>query len=436
MPRARSSSARRSSPTGACLPSQRSASPPCGCCAGGGGGLVRSAWWLEPSPGTGPPTPCRCGKARRTCAGSCVPRTTSPWSDATDPASRHRPPRSGRPTASRPVRPGARRFAAWPHAMTEARLLTERNGRVLIVRLTNPPRTFFDEQMGIELRALVREVEKDSSLGAVILTGKDLFVTHYNVPDLVRATRSAPFPVSHRLGRGLSAYARQLERAGWLWPALRKTPMREAINAARLYRTFARMNASHKVFIAAMNGLALGMGTVLALACDLRLMADGEDAGVGLIETGISMLAGAGGTQRVTRMVGQSRAAELLLDGRWFSPHEAAAIGLVHRVVDADDLDDEALALAHRLAGRSPVVNRELKRMVYDAGTRPFARAMRMEAASLIATMATARATEDMETYLGELAEHDPPSDRDVLDAWEKMLATGPAAADVPCELP
>jgi enoyl-CoA hydratase len=312
--------------------------------------------------------------------------------------------------------------------MSMTRLLTERHGRVLVVRLTNPPRTFFDEQMGIELRALVREIDRDSSLGAVILTGKDLFVTHYNVPDLVRATGSSPFPIPYRLGRALGAYARLLERARWLWPALRRTPMRDSINAARMYSTFAQMNASDKVFIAAMNGLSLGMGTVLAMACDLRLMADDEEAAAGLIETGISMLAGAGGTQRLTRMVGQSRAAELLLEGRWFSPQEAAAIGLVHRVVNAGDLDDEALALAHRLAGRSPVVNRELKRMVYDAGSRPFARAMRMEAASLIATMTTARATQDMETYLGELAKHGPPSDQDVLDAWAKMLATSPPA--------
>jgi hypothetical protein len=70
------------------------------------------------------------------------------------------------------------------------------------------------------------------------------------------------------------------------------------------------------------------------------------------------------------------------------------------------------------------VLNGEIKRMVYDAGTRPFARAMRMESASMLATMSTARATQDMETYLGELAKHDPPTDRQILDAWEKMLAT------------
>lgn len=315
--------------------------------------------------------------------------------------------------------------------MAEARLRTERDGRVLIVRLTNPPRTFFDEQMGLELRELVRDIRKDPSLGAVILTGEDLFVTHYNVPDLLRATRSAPVPVSYRLARGLGAYARLLERAGVIWPALRRTPMRDLINSARIYRTFAQMNASDKVFIAAINGLALGMGTVLALACDLRLMASGEDAAIGLIETGISMLGGAGGTQRLTRMVGESRAAELLLEGRVLGAQEAAAIGLVHRVVEGDDLDFEARALAHRLAARSPTVNRELKRMIYDAGSRPLSRALRMEAASLIATMSTTRATEDIATYLAELSERDLSRDREILDAWTKMLATHASDAKI-----
>ena len=311
--------------------------------------------------------------------------------------------------------------------MSGRRLLTEQQGRVLVVRFNNPPRNFFDEQMGSGLRALVREIDKDSSLGAVIFTGNDLFVTHYSVPDLLRGARSAPFQMSYRQARVLAAYVRFWERVGWFDGLLRRTPLRDALTGAQTYRTFRRMNASEKVFIAAINGVALGMGAILALACDLRLMADDQATAFGLIESGISMLAGAGGTQRLTRMVGQSRAAELLLEGRFISPTEAAAIGLVHRVVPRDDLQAEALALAHRLAGRSPVLNQEIKRMVYDAGSKPFARAARMEYASTIATISTPRAKQDMEKYLAELARHDSPTDRQILDVWQKMLDTGPS---------
>src|SRR2546422_1680659 len=139
--------------------------------------------------------------------------------------------------------------------------------------------------------------------------------------------------MSYRQARVLAAYVRFWSRARWLDGLLRRTPLRDALTGAQAYRTFHRMNASEKVFIAAINGVALGMGAILALACDLRLMADDQDAAFGLIESGISMLAGAGGTQRLTRMVGQSRAAGLLLEGRVISPTEAAAIRPVHPVV-------------------------------------------------------------------------------------------------------
>src|SRR3712207_5979031 len=155
--------------------------------------------------------------------------------------------------------------------------------------------------MAIELAALVREVDKDASLGAVVFTGKGRFVTHYYVPDLVRASRSAPFPMSYRQARVLNAWLRPWERATWLAPLLRRTPLRDSLNAAQTYRTFARMNSSEKVFIAAINGVALGTGAIIALACDLRLMADGDDAAFGLIEQGISILGALGGTQRLTR---------------------------------------------------------------------------------------------------------------------------------------
>src|SRR5207248_1115848 len=145
----------------------------------------------------------------------------------------------------------------------------------------------------------------------------------------------------------------------------------------------------------------------------------------GLIEQGISMLAGASGTQRLVRMLGQSRAAELLLEGRFISPQQAESIGLVHRVLPPGDLQTEALTLAHRLAGRSAVLNRELKRMIYDAGSKPLRRAMRMENASALVTLSTKRAIEDMEAYVAEIASHQSPSDRQILDAWEKMLDTG-----------
>jgi enoyl-CoA hydratase len=302
-----------------------------------------------------------------------------------------------------------------------SRLSTTRQGRVLTVELTNPPRNFFDQRMGEELEELVREVDRDPGIGAVILTGKDRFVTHYFVPELLRGSREAPFPLSYGVARAMGPAARALDGLGPVSRALRRTRLRDTLFTAGLYRTFRRMNASDKVYVAAINGIAFGMGAILALTCDLRLMADGDDYEIGLIETGVSMLAGVGGTQRLARMVGHSRAAELLLLGRRLSPAEAAEIGLVHRVAPEGELQGEALALAQRVAGRSPAVNREIKRMIYDAASRPFVHALRMEAAALVSTTATSRTARDLESYLRVLPER--PTDREVLDAWDRILS-------------
>jgi enoyl-CoA hydratase len=314
----------------------------------------------------------------------------------------------------------------------EPRLLTEQDGPVLVVRFTNPPRNFFDERTSFELRALVKRIEKNASIGAVVFTGQDLYVTHYSVPDILAGSRKAPFHVPYRLARLDMPLVRLLQRIGPIDRALSRTRLANVMATARTYDTFHRMNSSAKVYIAAINGLAFGMGAVLALACDLRFMAGGEHAVFGFIEPGISMLAGAGGTQRLTRMVGQSRALEMLLEGGWITADDAAELGIVHKVVSSpDEVLETAVAAGRRLAARSRELNREIKRMIYDAGTRSLTRGMRMEAASLVSTVTTRRAAMDCEGYLRELAKkHDPPTDADVMAAWTTMLDTGPRPQD------
>ena len=310
--------------------------------------------------------------------------------------------------------------------MSGPRLVTEQDGRVLTVRFSNPPRNFFDEQTGVELERLVRSIARDASLGAVIFTGEGLYVTHYSVPELLRGAESAPFPLRYSQARSYAGVMRMIGRIGPVDRALRHTPLRDSLTMPRLYRTFARMNASDKVFIAAINGLAFGMGAILALQCDLRLMAEGEDHAFGLIESGISILAAAGGTQRLVRMVGQSRAMEMLLEGNWVSPARAAKLGLVHHVVPPEALQDEAMAMARRLAARSKVLNQEIKRAVYDAGTRPARSAMRMEAVSMYTSITSPRARQDLAAYIHQLEPYESPTDRNIIDAWRQALGHPP----------
>ena len=115
--------------------------------------------------------------------------------------------------------------------------------------------------------------------------------------------------------------------------------------------------------IAVVNGLALGGGCEIAIACDLRVAS--EDAQIGLTEARIGVIPGAGGTQRLPRLIGASRALEMILTGEPVSAKRAAEIGLVNAVVPDDALDEHARRLAALLASRSPGGAQKAKRLVY-----------------------------------------------------------------------
>jgi enoyl-CoA hydratase len=121
--------------------------------------------------------------------------------------------------------------------------------------------------------------------------------------------------------------------------------------------------------VAAMNGHALGGGLELALACDFRFLALAEGALLGLPEVRLGLLPGAGGTQRLTRLVGPGRATELIMKGIQLSPQEAADEGIVHFLVQPDELEEQARDYAARLARQAPVALRGIKRAIRAAGT-------------------------------------------------------------------
>ncbi len=121
--------------------------------------------------------------------------------------------------------------------------------------------------------------------------------------------------------------------------------------------------------VAAINGHALGAGLELALACDFRFVARAEGALLGLPEVRLGLLPGAGGTQRLTRLVGAARATELIMKGLQLSPQEAADAGIVHFLVEPDELDERARDYAVRLARQAPIALRGIKRAIRAAGT-------------------------------------------------------------------
>jgi enoyl-CoA hydratase/carnithine racemase len=120
-----------------------------------------------------------------------------------------------------------------------------------------------------------------------------------------------------------------------------------------------------QAFVAALNGAALGGGLEMALACDLRVAAEGAE--MGLPEVGLGIIPGAGGTVRLPRAIGVARAKDLILTGRRVGAGEALAMGLVSRVAPPGRLREVALELAGQVARNAPVSIRQAKRAV-DGG--------------------------------------------------------------------
>jgi enoyl-CoA hydratase/carnithine racemase len=162
----------------------------------------------------------------------------------------------------------------------------------------------------------------------------------------------------------------------------------------------AGLEAMEKPVIAAINGYALGGGAELALACDVRLMArDGE---IGFPEIRLGIFPGAGGTQRLARLLGPARALRLMMEGRRLTADEALALGLVDEVVPSDLLQHTAREMAERLAAGPTRAIGLLKRCVYRGHSRSLEEGLALEAAAVSELIRTADAREGMEAFLAK----------------------------------
>jgi enoyl-CoA hydratase/carnithine racemase len=243
-------------------------------------------------------------------------------------------------------------------------LRTEHQGRVLTVTIDNPPRQFQDRRLTLAFDELLKRVERDASIGAVVITGAHprSFLTHYDVAEILGGAEITP-DLSPRTFGALLRVVAALDRLG-AGRLLHNRYTSGLLATRRLHELYLRMNRMDKVFIAAINGTAAAGGCELALACDIRLMAKG-DYTIGLTEPVLGFNPGGGGGQRLARAVGSARAVEMLLEARHYSPQEAVAVGLVHRAVDPETLLPEAHATAERLATRSPRAVWASKRVAY-----------------------------------------------------------------------
>ena len=157
-----------------------------------------------------------------------------------------------------------------------------------------------------------------------------------------------------------------------------------------------------KPVVAAVTGYALGGGCELALCADIRIAAD--DATLGQPEILLGIIPGAGGTQRLTRLVGPSRAKELIFTGRFVKADEALAIGLVDKVVPAADVYNEAVAWAKQFVGGATLALRAAKEAIDKGIEVDLASGLEMERAQFAALFATEDRMRGMKSFL----EHGP----------------------------
>jgi enoyl-CoA hydratase/carnithine racemase len=247
----------------------------------------------------------------------------------------------------------------------------DQHENVQVWTMSNPPMNYMTAPMTEELTELIGRVEDDANTRALILTGgiDGKFITHYSVDELATMATDP------------AACAQQ-------FPAL----------SAGFHRMLDRIMLMPKAVIAAINGDCMGGGYELALACDFRLAADGPYQ-IGLPESVLGILPGGGGTQRLPRLIGRSRALEVMLFGNVYAPRDAEKMGMVNRVLAPESLMPFAMEWAQTLAKRPPRSIAAIKRAVHLGSDRDLESGLYVERMEMTQVMCSEDARTTMTAY-------------------------------------
>jgi enoyl-CoA hydratase len=242
-------------------------------------------------------------------------------------------------------------------------VLVEREEPIAVVLLNRPKQlnALSDELMGALVEAL-RELDGDEAIRCIVVGGSErAFAAGADIAQLAEASPIEMY------------YQRRVDR----WDEIRalRTPL-----------------------VAAVSGFCLGGGCELAMACDLIVAS--ETARFGQPETGLGLIPGAGGTQRLTRAVGKAVAIDVILSGRFLTATEALRAGLVARVVAKEAWLDEAKRVARDIAAKGPVATRLAKEAVDRALEGPLTLGVEYERRLLYLALASEDAKEGLTAFL------------------------------------
>jgi enoyl-CoA hydratase len=243
-------------------------------------------------------------------------------------------------------------------------LIVEVEDHIAVIRLDRPEAmNALNTQLLTELSEALRTLERNEKVRCIILTGSDkAFAAGADVPEMSEKTFVDMF-----MGDVFGRHVEQIQRC-------------------------------RKPIVAAVAGYALGGGCELAMMCDIIIAAD--TAKFGQPEINLGIMAGLGGTQRLTRAIGKAKAMDMQLTGRFMSAQEAETAGLVSRVVPAKKLMDEARAVADRIAEKSMLSVMAVKEAVNRSFETPLREGILFERRLFHALFSTADQKEGMAAFL------------------------------------
>ena len=219
-------------------------------------------------------------------------------------------------------------------------LRIEDNGNYVICYLSNPPTHTLTSSGVNEIHTFLDQIEKRDDLRVLAFTGdgENVFIKHYEVGELANTAE------------------RNLET---------KKNKQDPKELHAFHTMLLRLRDLDSIVVAGINGNTAGGGCEFSLGCDLRIMADGNFL-IGLPETSVGILPGGGGTQRLSRLIGSSRALDLILHAQLVSPKEAFDLGIINKLVSEASFNQELISYCEDLSNRAPIALQQVKKIIHQ----------------------------------------------------------------------
>ncbi|MFM1568813.1 MAG: enoyl-CoA hydratase/isomerase family protein [SAR86 cluster bacterium] len=262
----------------------------------------------------------------------------------------------------------------------------EDQGQIIICYLSNPPTHTLTAQGLLEIHDFLDSLVSNKELRILAFTGagEDVFIRHYEVGELADTAEK-------NIGR-------QEET---------KKPDNNPIKELHgFHKMLLKIRDLDAIVVAGINGNTAGGGCEFSLGCDLRVMSSG-DYFIGLPETSVGILPGGGGTQRLARLIGSSRALDLILHGKLISNVKALEFGIINEILPKESFLKSLKEYCRILANRAPIALREVKRAIHRGMDLPLEEALLLEQEAFNKTMNSKDAAKAMRTMLNSKEEID-----------------------------